>query len=78
MNAETNECFYILGANGILEIIKEHKGKVTGCSLKTADGNFSAKKLDQNINFTINLIHEKKILFVDGNSFGNAITGTNN
>jgi len=46
MNAEANESFYIPGANGILEFIKDGKGKVTDCSLKTADGNFSAKKLD--------------------------------
>lgn len=46
MNAETNESFYILGANGILEFIKDGKGKVTGFNVKTADGNFSAKKLD--------------------------------
>ena len=46
MNAETNESFYITGANGLLQFIKDDKGKVTGFNVKTADGNFYAKKLN--------------------------------
>jgi hypothetical protein len=46
MNAETNESFYIPGANGLFDFLKDDKGKITGFNVKTADGNFSAKKLD--------------------------------
>lgn len=46
MHATTNESFYIPGSNGIGEFIKDNKGKVTGISFKTADGNFYSKKLD--------------------------------
>lgn len=46
MHATTNESFYVPGANGIGEFIKDNKGKVTGISFKTADGNYYSKKLD--------------------------------
>ena len=46
MCAATNESFYMTGTNGIAEFTKDNKGKVTGISFKTADGNFYSKKLN--------------------------------
>ena len=46
IHAATNESFYVTGVNGTIEFTKDDKGKVTGFSAKTADGTFSAKKID--------------------------------